>query len=272
VTEAAPEAAPHGPDAALGPLTVALDRLTAARRPLLALDFDGTLAPLRANPDDSRLTPSARTALASLAAQPHVTLALISGRGLQDLAARAEVPPGTILVGSHGAEAGVIDPTGALAARPFRLTEAQAARLAELAGRVDHLARDGVWVEHKPASVVFHTRPMADRAEAGRLRQAAAAIGRDLGAAVTDGKEAMELGVADSTKAGAVARLRADRGNDVVLFAGDDATDETALAALGPGDIGIKVGEGATAAGWRVDGPEAMAAFLAELASRLNAR
>ena len=59
-------------------------------------------------------------------------------------------------------------------------------------------------------------------------------------------------------------------GNDgdkaVVVFLGDDVTDETVFARLRPTDIGIKVGPGDTAAAYRVDDPTAAAAVLALLA------
>jgi hypothetical protein len=43
-------------------------------------------------------------------------------------------------------------------------------------------------------------------------------------------------------------------GATAVLFAGDDVTDEDALASLDAGDVGVRVGAGDTAASVRVDG------------------
>ena len=56
--------------------------------------------------------------------------------------------------------------------------------------------------------------------------------------------------------------LRADVGPQGVLFAGDDVTDEDAFAVLGPDDVGIKVGDGHTAAQYRVADPDELAAVL----------
>jgi trehalose 6-phosphate phosphatase len=50
-----------------------------------------------------------------------------------------------------------------------------------------------------------------------------------------------------------------------VLFAGDDVTDETAFARLRPGDVGVKVGPGDTAAQHRVDEPSDITTLLQQL-------
>src|SRR5690242_20470960 len=90
--------------AALGDLLARLAADPASRPLLVALDFDGTLAPLQDDPQASRILPDGVEALTRLAAAEGVALALVSGRAMSDLHALAEVPPGTYLVGSHGAE------------------------------------------------------------------------------------------------------------------------------------------------------------------------
>lgn len=76
--------------------------LTAAPRLLLGLDFDGTLAPLVSDPAEARMPEETQRLLEALAARSGTTVAVISGRCLEDLASR--VTPKVVLGGNHGLE------------------------------------------------------------------------------------------------------------------------------------------------------------------------
>ena len=78
----------------------------------------------------------------------------------------------------------------------------------------------------------------------------------------TPGKEVLDLAVTDMNKGIALDRMRGDA---AVFFAGDDVTDESAFARLRPGDVGVKVGDGDTAAAHRVPDPAALAELLGKL-------
>ncbi|GIG24009.1 trehalose-phosphatase [Cellulomonas denverensis] len=251
-------------------VAAALDRIAARPPLLLALDFDGTLAPLQDDPERSRMSPAAAGALAELAARPDlVRVALVSGRALADLYRLASPPEGTVLIGSHGAERARVSGHG-LDRQDIRLDDAQAARLTELAARMQAVARgrDGVWVETKPAAAVLHTR-LADSAIRAAAEAEALEIGAELGSAVLHGKNVVEVSVLTADKGSAITALRAELGAGAVLYAGDDVTDEHALAVLGADDLGVKVGEGDTAARYRVADPDALTAVLVGLAERL---
>ena len=75
----------------------------------------------------------------------------------------------------------------------------------------------------------------------------------------------LDLAVVKVSKGAALDTLRERVVADGVLFAGDDVTDETAFARLRPGDVGVKVGDGETAAAFRVAGPADVAVLLERL-------
>lgn len=241
-----------------------------ARPLLVALDFDGTLAPLQDDPAASRILPEGVEVLTSLAEVDGVRLALVSGRAMADLHALAQVPSGTFLVGSHGAERARVTQFG-LDRDVVELTHEQADLLATLGARAAAVARgrDGVWVESKPTAVVVHTR-LAEPADAEPAEAEALALGTALGVGTLHGKDVVELSVLPADKGTALQALRHELGAPVVLYAGDDVTDEHAFAALDPQDVTLKVGEGETVARFRVADPGAGVAALALLRDALT--
>lgn len=262
--------APADGDALRTALTEALAD-PGARPLLVALDFDGTLAPLQDDPRMSRILPAGVEVLARLAAADGVELALVSGRAMADLHALAEVPPGTFLVGSHGAERARVTRFG-LDRDVVQLTDDQADRLAALGAEAAQVARgrDGVWVETKPTAVVVHTR-LAEPDVAEPAEAEAVALGGRLGSGVLHGKDVVEISVLHASKGEALQALRGELGAPVVLYAGDDVTDEHAFAALGDRDLTVKVGPGTTVARYRLDSPETVVSALAHLAQTLGA-
>lgn len=256
-----------------GALDTALAGLAATVRDgahlLVALDFDGVMAPLVDVPSRSRATPAGAAAMRRLGGAPRVHLALVSGRGLADLAAVAQVPDGTRLVGSHGAEVGTWE--GGLRRDEHVLDDAQAALLADLSDRLGDLVDGtGARLEVKPTTAVLHTRGV-DAATTARLTDAALALGEREGVDAMRGRDIVELSVLHVTKGDALRELRAQVDAARVLFAGDDVTDERAMAVLEPQDVGIRVGDGASVAPFRVADPEAMATVLHRLADLVGA-
>ena len=245
-------------------MTVPADLATAlaalaGRRPLLvATDYDGVLAPLVGDPGAALPSPGAAEALARVAAADGVTVALVSGRGLEDLKAVSGFAGPYRWIGSHGAEFG--GPlTGQLAGR----RDALAASLTPLVAAVP-----GARLEVKPASVAVHVRQVADPAAAAALLASADAAA-DPSLTKKPGKAVLELAVTDADKGSAVTRLRDELGAAAVLYLGDDRTDEDVFATLGPDDAGIKVGEGETTARYRVAEPVAVGAVLRTLGDLL---
>ena len=241
-----------------------------ARPLLVALDLDGTLAPLRDDPMTSRVAPGGEAVMGRLAATPGVHLALVSGRAMSQLPLLVDLPAGTLLVGSHGAERARVTGTG-LDRQVAALTDEQADALAALGGRAAGIARgrDGVWVETKPAAVVVHTR-LAAPDVAREATSDALALAEHAGVRALHGKDVVELPVLDADKGAAVVALRDELGAATVLYAGDDVTDEHAFAVLRARDVGIKVGTGPSRAAHRVATPDDLVAVLTVLADSLR--
>jgi trehalose 6-phosphate phosphatase len=246
-------------------IDAALRSVAAAPRLLVALDFDGVLAPIVDVPSDARPLPQAAAAVGALATLSDTTVALLSGRGLADLAAVSGFGSPIRLVGSHGGE---FDDGAAV------LDDDQRARLDRLDAELRQLVdgEPGVALEHKPAGIAVHVRNAP--ADVGiRVLEAVQAgpAGWD-GIEATPGKAVLDLSVMSITKGVALDLLREQLGADAVLFAGDDVTDETAFARLRPGDVGVKVGPGDTRAEYRVDAPTDVAALLEQLLAARAAR
>ncbi|MDN5915872.1 MAG: trehalose-phosphatase [Pseudonocardia sp.] len=243
-----------------------LDRLAGVPGLLVALDFDGVLAPLVDDPSSSRPLPASAEAVRTLAGLAGTTVVMVSGRGREDLASVSGFGAPVRLVGSHGSE---FDP--ALAASLGRgeflspdQRDRRAALIEDLQPLVDDVA--GARLEIKPAGAAVHVRgvdPAAGTALLDRVRTGAAT--RD-GVDATEGKDVVDLAVLRTTKGSAVHALRAHLRVDAVLFAGDDVTDESVFTRLSGRDVGIKVGDGDTAATHRVAGPEEIADALTHLA------
>jgi trehalose 6-phosphate phosphatase len=241
-------------------LVAALHALAARRSVLVALDFDGVLAPIVEEPTAARALPASAEAVAELALLDGVTLALVSGRSLSSLRQVAEPPAQAVLVASHGAEVAGAPPPQV----PREVLDRVAAALEAVVE--DH---PGTAVEHKPAAAVLHTRRAARDVAADATRSALAAVADVPGAHVLQGKEVVEVSVVQADKGTALLALADRLRSDALLYAGDDVTDEHAFAAVAsrgnPDDVTVKVGDGDTGARYRVGGPPEFTALLREL-------
>lgn len=246
-------------------LSGALVALASRERVLVAVDFDGTLAPFVVHPMDARPLPGGMDALRALAQSPGVTVAVVSGRQLEALAELTGVRPGEpiVLIGSHGAEWSTGHDDGHL------LDRTQQDLLATLTTEAEAVVarHEGARLERKPAAVAVHTRGLPPHLSSAALRAAAELADRHPGAHPLPGKAVLELSVLTTGKGNALTTLAKESGADATCYIGDDVTDERAFAALDPagGDVTIKVGEGDTAAAFRVAEPADVLRVLREL-------
>lgn len=246
------------------PLIGALRELAHAKRLLVALDFDGTLAPEVDDPEMARALPESRAAVLRLLGMPNTRVALVSGRALRSLEEVSDLPESALLVGSHGIEIRLDSPEDSvgLDAAELERVETLNTVLGEVADAVDQ-----VWLEPKPAGFALHTRLATERnSRVAHLVARSEATAEVAGLTIREGKNVLEFSVRSTTKGEAVEHLRRYTDADAVFYAGDDVTDEDAFAALNPDDFGLKSGEGPTLANFRVPGPAQVARVIALLA------
>jgi len=242
---------------------------------LIALDFDGTLAPIVAEPADARALPAATAALRRLSGRAG-TLAVITGRPAADAARFAGLDdvPGIVVLGHYGRQRWL---GGVLTAPPppAGLADARARLPGVLAGAG---AADGTWIEDKGDALAVHTRRTARPDEAlARLRGPLAELAAATGLAVEPGRMVVELRPPGSDKGQALRALVAERGSSAVLYCGDDLGDRPAFAAVrdlrAAGRPGLAVCSGsaevtelADESDLVVDGPAGVVALLEALA------
>jgi len=209
---------------------------------LVVLDFDGTLAPIVGDRNAAGLSRSTRAVLRRLAGLYPV--AILSGRGTEDLKRRLDGIDVRWMIGSHGAEW----PGEGREHRAWRVLVGRWRRTLEqrLAGVM------GVELECKPLALAVHYRHSTDQGRAVALIHEAI---QDLpGAAVVLGKMVVNLlpdGAGD--KGAALQRLVSLAGAERVLFIGDDVTDEAAFGArLAIPAVMVRVGRntGSLAGSW----------------------
>jgi trehalose 6-phosphate phosphatase len=240
---------------------------------LVAVDFDGTLAPIVPDPADSRPARGAIAALRALADRG-TQVAVITGRDARTVLALGGLSaiPELIVEGLYGAERWH---GGALATLP------EPAELHRLRAELPALVAAGdpdLWIEDKRLSLVVHGRKAPDpEAALDTVRDAVTEFGERLGLDVHPGRGVLELRLPGYDKGETLRRLVAETKPTAVLFIGDDLGDLPAFAAVtelrraGAAAYGVAAvsaeaaPEVAAAADLQVDGPAGVVALLAEL-------
>ncbi|MFF3415066.1 trehalose-phosphatase [Streptomyces sp. NPDC002698] len=257
--------------------------LTRPTRTVVALDFDGTLAPIVPDPDRARAHPDAVPALAALA--PKVaSVAVVTGRpagvavrhgGFAGVAGLEHL----VVLGHYGAERW--DAVSGTVTAPAPHPGVAAVR-AELPGFLDGIgAWQGTWIEEKGRAVAVHTRRAADpQAAFEALREPLGELAARHGLIVEPGRMVLELRPPGMDKGVALMEYVREIGAEAVLYAGDDLGDLPAFAAVDklrsdgiPGLLvcsgSSEVAELADRADLVVDGPAGVVGLLAALAAAL---
>lgn len=258
--------------------------LARPERAVIALDFDGTLAPIVPDPERARAHPEAVPALAALAPKVR-SVAVVTGRPA-GVAVRhggfAGVPglEHLVVLGHYGAERWDAVTGTVQAAEPH---PGVAAVRAELPGFLDAIgAWRGTWIEEKGRAVAVHTRRALDpQAAFDALRGPLGELAARHGLIVEPGRLVLELRPPGVDKGVALVDYVREVGAESVLYAGDDLGDVPAFTAVdklrSDGAVrGLLVCSGSPEVAELADradvvtaGPAGVVAFLSALAHQL---
>lgn len=239
-------------------------RYTAAPRRLLILDYDGTLTPLRKQPEQAVPNAAVRDILCRLGSDPRNTVAVCSGRDrdtldrwLGDLPVR--------LAAEHGAfykQDGVWQ----------SVTKDVPAWNADILDVMDRVASQtpGSRVEKKTTALVWHYRNsdawLAELREK-QLIHALMPLCAHLDLHIMRGNKVVEVKSTNHNKGTEALRLVGEADYGFILAAGDDVTDEDMFRALPSDAVTIRVGDFSQAARYSLGTQADMLAFLQRLAA-----
>jgi trehalose 6-phosphate phosphatase len=201
------------------------------RQPLLGFDFDGTLAPIVARPEQARISQSVSGKLRRLAQR--LPVAIVTGRIASDVMRRLDFEPYAV-VGNHGADVG--------ASRAAEAARALDGVRQLLAARAPELTREGVTVEDKQLSIALHYRLSARPLQAVALiRDVLHGTGpecRIFGGKMVENVTAAAL----PDKGTAMHELVRQCGAASAFFMGDDVNDEAVFSSAPDDWLTVRIG------------------------------
>lgn len=212
---------------------------------VLFLDFDGTLSPIVKNPSLAHPPERILKVLKSLQKTKNLQLAVVSGRNMADLKKFLPVR-GLVLAGNHGA---VIHGSG------FRFLDPGARLFRSVLTGLERKVRraltgiPGIRYEHKIYGLTVHYRDLRPE----QTRRASRILKRVLSPALArnectmrSGKKVWELCPPESWGKGdavlwLMKKFKVNPSRTLVVYIGDDVTDEDAFRVLRGTGAGIKV-------------------------------
>lgn len=252
-------------------------------RTLLALDFDGTLAPIVDDPEQAYADPGVVRSLRGLTGRLN-RIAIITGRPVRSAVRLGRLDDvgglgGLVVLGQYGVE------RWDAAADRYDIPPdppAIAAVVAELPALLAGLGLREARLEHKGRAVGVHTRGLPDPASAfRRLAQPIHALADRYDLQAEPGKYVWEIRAKGVDKGDALRAVVAESRASAVIYAGDDLGDLPAFRAVGrlreegvPGLLVCSASEEEEAlrdvADIVVDGPAGVAEWLDGLATALE--
>jgi trehalose 6-phosphate phosphatase len=242
-----------------------------ARRVCALTDFDGTLTPIVARPEDVVLSEAARRILRELASAPRAIVGVVSGRALSDVCDRVGVP-GLWYVGNHGFEWRT--PSGE--EKKF-YDEEEVRLIARIGEALVGAAAEfpGALVENKGPIVTLHFRRVQESLRTRIERTFSDVVDRFRpGISVTKGRMVLEVRPRSSRNKGIAVRqiVRDLPSGSFTLYFGDDETDRDVFRFLKGRGSSVQVGdEPVGGADYSLADPEGVLEVLGRVNSILRA-
>lgn len=246
-------------------LTMVASMFTASRSRLLFLDYDGTLVPLAQFSWMARPDPELVSLLTALASKPNTRVVIVTSRSRSSIESMLSDVKGVDVAAENGAwlysdgkwTLGVSNSDVSWKQDVMRLLSTFTKRT------------PGSYIEEKDFSVTWHYRNVPSDLGEVRANELADVLSRFIAVhpnlAVRRAPKAIEVRLAELSKARAV-RFWLTRGSyDFVLAAGDADDDEDMFSAVPNDAVTVKVGYGPTKAKYYVPSPAELRALLQRL-------
>lgn len=239
-----------------------------AKKRLLLLDYDGTLAALQTRPEDAKPTPELIDLLHQLANDPANHIVINSGRDHFTL----EKWLGTLPL-SLAAEHGAFYKENGVWHKTINQTGWGTGILSILHMFVTKTPRSHL--EVKDTALVWHYRESdawLGSLRAQQLVNALISICSKQKLQILQGNKVVEIKSPDCNKGSEVSRLLSNAHYDFVMAMGDDTTDDDMFQALPPNAIAIKIGSVSEIAGYNLPSQTDVLPFLQSIQYKLGNR
>ncbi|MBV9760150.1 MAG: trehalose-phosphatase [Acidobacteriaceae bacterium] len=236
-------------------------RLSGVSHVALFLDFDGTISRIVPVPEEAQLDSGITPSLQTLADRPDFSVAVVSGRALADVRDRVGLK-GVIYAGNHGLE---IESGDACFREPDAEALRRELRCVLLQLKLALCETDGLEIEDKGLTLSVHFRRVTEPLHDWVRSATCSTVGRSRSFSVREGKMVLEVFPrVDWNKGRAVKWIarHAAPSSPLLIYIGDDISDEDAFVEI-PEGITIRVGGlSDTAAQYRLPDVAAVGLFL----------
>lgn len=236
------------------------------KKPVLFLDYDGTLSPIVPHPEDAVISDEMRAILHDCAKRH--TVSVISGRDMEDVKERVGVED-VIYAGSHGMR--ISGPNGLFMEN--KESEAILSRMDQIEKKLHHIFHKkikGIQIERKKHAIAVHYRNAATEDVSYIYSEVKKIVKNNADFRMGEGKKIFEIKPdIDWHKGKALMwimeKLELLDDPDVIpIYIGDDVTDEDGFRTISDMGVGILVGyhHKPSAADFRLDDVDQVAKFL----------